>query len=493
MDSWQINKIAGAVLGTCLVGMGIGIVAQGIYEPGAPKKPGYALPEPKETAGAGGEAKAEVVPIAVRLEKADPKKGEAEAKVCSACHNFQEGAGAKVGPDLWDVVDRPKGKAEGFDYSAGMKAKGGNWTYADLDTFLTKPSAYVQGTKMGYPGQDDPEKRASIIAYLRSLAKEPKPLPKVSDADKKVASADAKGGSGVKGGDKGNGAGAAAGEGAFLKVVGEADPKKGQAAAQVCTACHNVKKGAGNLIGPDLWDVVNRKKGSVEGFDYSAGMKAKGGEWTFDDLNAWLTKPSAYVPGTKMGYPGEANEKKRAEIIAWLRTLADNPVALPGTDKGANKAEADHPGETKAMVPEAKPGDQKPPAPPSPPGAKQPAPQSPEPSSAAGAPQQPDERKPDMPAPAPTHDKDPPPGQKSEAAPVGKPEREAKAVPAEGASTVPEPYQAVDPVYAASSPAEPIVTKIAAAAPSLTPAGDKDDGDAAGPEPYAAATPGESK
>ena len=80
-----MNKVAGAVLGTCLVGMGIGIVAQGIYEPGAPTKAGYALPEPKETAAAGGEAKPEVVPIAVRMEHADPKKGEGDAKVCSAC------------------------------------------------------------------------------------------------------------------------------------------------------------------------------------------------------------------------------------------------------------------------------------------------------------------------------------------------------------------------------------------------------------------------
>lgn len=509
MDSWTLNKIAGAVLGTCVVGMGIGIVAQGIYEPGAPAKPGYALPEPKEAAG-GAEKKPEVVPIAVRMEKADPKKGEGDAKVCSACHNFQEGAGAKVGPDLWNVVDRPKGKAEGFDYSAAMKAKGGDWTYADLDEFLTKPSAYVQGTKMGYPGQDDPEKRADIIAYLRTLSKEPKPLPKVTDADKKVAAADAKGGE--KGtGDKGNGAGEAAGEAAFLTMVGEADPKKGQSAAQVCSACHNFKKGGGSLIGPDLWNVVDRKKGSVAGFDYSEGLKKKGGEWTIDDLNAWLTKPSAYIPGTKMGYPGEANEKKRAEIIAFLRTLSDNPVALPGTDKGAKKADADHKGEAKNMVPDAKPGDQKPPAPPAPPGKPQPVPQNPEPSSAANAPQKPDERRPDMPAPPATHDDAGPnntkndtpaakppeakPEQKTEATPAAKPEQQAKAevgAPA-AAGEGPEPYQAADPVDAGSAVAEATLPKASDDKPSLTPAGDKGEGDPAGPEPYHAADPSDGK
>ena len=649
MDSWQLNKIAGAVLGTCLVGMGIGIVAQGIYEPGAPVKPGYALPEPKETASAGGEKKPEVVPIALRMEKADPKKGEADAKVCSACHNFQEGAGAKVGPALWNVVDRPKGKAEGFDYSAGMKAKGGNWTYADLDSFITKPSAYVQGTKMGYPGQEDPEKRADIIAYLRTLSKDPKPLPKVTDADKKemaAAGAEAKGGAGAKaggatfvamvaeadpkkgqsagqvctachnvkkgggtlvgpalwnvvgrkkgsvpgfdyskglkdkggewtiddlnqwlikpstyipgtkmgypgeadekkraeivawlhslsdnpkplpkaaeggqktaakagestaGGDKGgNGAGEAAGEAAILTMVGEADPKKGQSASQVCAACHNLKKGGGALIGPALWDVVNRKKGSVAGFDYSAGLKKKGGEWTIDDLNAWLTKPSAYIPGTKMGYPGEPNQKKRAEIIAYLRTLSDKPVALPGTDKGAKKAEGDHHGEAKNMPPEAKPGDQKPPAPPAPPGSPQPTPKSPEPSSAAAAPQTPDERKTGAPTPAPTHDNAAPPSQKgdasgperkSEATPA-RPEQNAKAEPAampsSGAVTVggSEPYRAADPQYAASAPAAQALVKADSTAPSLVTAGDKGEVDTSGPEPYSAPTPSEAK
>ncbi len=627
-----MNKVAGAVLGTCLVGMGIGIVAQGIYEPGAPTKAGYALPEPKETAAAGGEAKPEVVPIAVRMEHADPKKGEGDAKVCGACHNFAEGAGAKVGPDLWDVVDRPKGKAEGFDYSAGMKAKGGDWSYADLDQFLTKPSAYVSGTKMGYPGQDDPEKRADIIAYLRTLAKDPKPLPKVTEADKKVASADAKGGEskGAAGGDaafiklvadadpkkgqsagqvctachnvtkgggvlvgpplwdvvdrdkgsvagfdyskglkdkggkwtiddldkwltkpaayipgtkmgypgetnekkraeiiawlrslsdspkplpkaaeadtkvktadaggaaagaKGDGAGEAAGEASFLTMVGSADPKKGQAAAQVCGACHNLKKGAGNLVGPDLWDVVNRKKGSVADFDYSKGLKAKGGEWTIDDLNAWLTKPAAYIPGTKMGYPGEANPKKRAEIIAYLRTLSDHPVALPGLDKGAEKAANDHPGEAKAMVPEAKPGTQSPPPPPLPPGSPQPSPKAPEASSASGAPQTPDERKPGMPALAPTHDNAAPPGQKSEATPA-KPEQDAKAAPVATGGDGPEPYQAADPAYAAPAAGEPTLAKHETMPPSLTPNGDKGEGSAAGPEPYAAATPGDAK
>ncbi|MBE7219539.1 MAG: cytochrome c family protein, partial [Caulobacteraceae bacterium] len=185
MDSFTFNKIAGAVLGTCLFGMGLGLVAQAIYAPETPKKPGYALPLPKEEA-AGGKAPAEA-PISVRLAKADPKKGESAAKICGACHNFQEGAGAKVGPDLYGVVDREKASVAGFDYSSALKSKGGKWTFADLDDWLTSPSKYAPGTKMGYAGEEDPQKRADIIRYLDTLAKDPVPLPKPTPEEEKQA------------------------------------------------------------------------------------------------------------------------------------------------------------------------------------------------------------------------------------------------------------------------------------------------------------------
>ena len=452
MDSFTFNKIAGAVLGTCLVGMAVGIVADSIYEPGSPTKPGYVLPNPKpEAAGSGGEKKPEVAPIAVRLVKADPKRGEAAAKVCTACHNFQEGAGAKVGPALYGVVDRPKGKQPGFDYSAGMKGKGGNWDYADLDQFLTKPSAYVQGTKMGYPGEEDADKRADIVSYLRTLSKSPAPLPQVSDTDKQAAA----GGGEQKPAEATKKAGdEASGEADLLKLVGSADPKKGQAAAQVCSACHNFKKGAGALIGPPLWDVVNRKKGSVAGYDYSDGVKKKGGDWSIDDLNAWLTNPAAYIPGTKMGYPGEADSKKRAQIIAYLRTLSDKPVALPGTAEGAQKADTDHPGEAKNMPPDAKPGAQKPPEPANKPGAQQPEPKLPEPSAAAEAPKQPDQARPGMPAPPPTSDEAKPAsspiGSAASAGPEAHPKSDTKpgpsgSAPPKGSDQAPAPSGAPEP------------------------------------------------
>jgi cytochrome c len=116
-------------------------------------------------------------PIGQRLTESDVKKGEADTKPCQACHNFEKGAGAKIGPPLYGVVDRPKGSVAGFDYSEAIKSKGGEWTYADLDQFLTNPKAYAQGTKMTFAGEPDPAKRADIIDYLHTLSDKPEPLP----------------------------------------------------------------------------------------------------------------------------------------------------------------------------------------------------------------------------------------------------------------------------------------------------------------------------
>ena len=180
MDSFEFNKIAGAVLGAVLFAVGLGILAEGIYSGEAPAKPGYDLPLGKSEASAAKPAAA--VPLPVLLAKADATKGQAATKVCQACHNFEKGAGAKVGPALYGVVGRPKGSVTGFDYSAGLKAKGGNWDFAALDDFLTNPKAYISGTKMGYAGEPSPEKRADIEAYLRSLSDSPAPLPEVAAA-----------------------------------------------------------------------------------------------------------------------------------------------------------------------------------------------------------------------------------------------------------------------------------------------------------------------
>ncbi|MFC7398241.1 c-type cytochrome [Chelatococcus sp. GCM10030263] len=181
MDSFELNKIAGAVLGTLVFAMGLGIVADEIFKSHAPAIPGYDLPAAQEAApGGAAPAAPQVEPIAVRLQTADPARGEKAVAKCAACHNFVEGAGAKIGPDLYNVVDRPKGSFPGFSYSSAMKehaAKGEKWTYEEIDHFIANPRAYMKGTIMSFAGVAKPEERADIIAYLRTLSHSPAPLP----------------------------------------------------------------------------------------------------------------------------------------------------------------------------------------------------------------------------------------------------------------------------------------------------------------------------
>ena len=180
-DPLFFNKVAGAVLGTLLFAMGLNILAEGIFA--GPRKivAGYALPEEeaKPVAAAEGAAKAE--PLPVLLAKADAKRGEAGVKACASCHNFEKGGPNKVGPNLWGVVERMMGSHEGFNYSAALKeraGKGEKWSFDALDHFIANPKGYVSGTAMGYAGLKEADKRADVLAYLRSLSDSPAELPK---------------------------------------------------------------------------------------------------------------------------------------------------------------------------------------------------------------------------------------------------------------------------------------------------------------------------
>ena len=182
MDSFELNKIAGALLGTLLLVMGLGMLGDVIFSPHKPIVAGYDLPaaEAAPKAGAAQAAAAPSVPLPQLLAKADAKKGEAQVKACAACHSFDKGGANKIGPNLYGVVDRPKGSVAGFGYSAAMKdagAKGAKWDYAMLDAFINNPKAAVPGTSMGYAGLKDADKRADVIVYLRSLSDNPAPLP----------------------------------------------------------------------------------------------------------------------------------------------------------------------------------------------------------------------------------------------------------------------------------------------------------------------------
>lgn len=111
------------------------------------------------------------------LASADVAAGEKVFGKCKSCHTTEQGGKNKVGPNLWEIVGRPRASAEGFSYSGPLTEAGGHWGYEELNTFLANPKEAVPGTKMSFKGVSKPEKRAALIVYLRSLSANPLPLP----------------------------------------------------------------------------------------------------------------------------------------------------------------------------------------------------------------------------------------------------------------------------------------------------------------------------
>ncbi len=174
------NTIAGWVLfaGICALGLSIGTGMLSASH--APEKPGFPI-EDTESASGGGAA---AVPLPNLLAAADVEKGKAVFAKCAACHTIDQGGANGIGPNLFGALGKPHGHVPGFAYSAALKGVPGNWDFAGMDAWLTKPSKYAPGTKMSFAGLGSAEDRANLIVYLNSMGSNlPLPAPEAVPAE----------------------------------------------------------------------------------------------------------------------------------------------------------------------------------------------------------------------------------------------------------------------------------------------------------------------
>ena len=181
MDTWEFNKIAGAVLSALLVAFGSSTVLEILSQSHAAHKPGYELPfqAPAESASSASTEKpfsfSEVAPL---LKSASAESGQVVFKRCTACHTPEKDGPARVGPNLWGVVGRDVASSSSFPrYSPAMKGKKGKWDFESLGNYLHDPRGYIPGNQMSFAGVKDNQELADLLAYLRTQSDSPAPLP----------------------------------------------------------------------------------------------------------------------------------------------------------------------------------------------------------------------------------------------------------------------------------------------------------------------------
>ncbi|HTR84860.1 MAG TPA: cytochrome c family protein [Reyranella sp.] len=185
----NFNTMAGCFLASALFAMVVGKVSNALVEPHHLEKPAIAVTEEAHEASGPAPA-AELPPIGPKLATANVEHGKALfQQQCFTCHTIDKGGANKVGPNQWDLVGRKKAAEPGFSYSSAMQAKGGEWTYEDINHMIFKPQAFVKGTKMAFAGLPKEQDRADLIAYLRTMNDNPPPMPEAAPADAKPADA----------------------------------------------------------------------------------------------------------------------------------------------------------------------------------------------------------------------------------------------------------------------------------------------------------------
>ena len=179
MDSFEINKIVAAVLMVALLIIGIGKLSNVIFHVEKPKTPGYAVEIEQATtvSSTTEQAEEEKIDIAALMAMGDIALGEKVFKKCAACHSIVKGGKNNIGPALYNVVGRKTGAVTDYKYSKALASFEKEWTFEELNGYLTKPAKWIKGTKMAFAGLRKEKDRASVIKYLNQNSDSPIPLP----------------------------------------------------------------------------------------------------------------------------------------------------------------------------------------------------------------------------------------------------------------------------------------------------------------------------
>ena len=175
MDSFEINKIVTAIFVVVLMVIGIDKLSDVIFYVDKPETSGYEV-EVKQVSTASSTTENKIDIIAL-MAMGDIASGKNLFKKCISCHSIVKGGKNKIGPALYNVVGRKIGGVADYKYSKALAAYEKEWTFEELNGFLTKPAKWVKGTKMAYAGLKKEEDRASIIKYLNQNSDSPLPLP----------------------------------------------------------------------------------------------------------------------------------------------------------------------------------------------------------------------------------------------------------------------------------------------------------------------------
>ena len=228
-------------------------------------------------------AGAVLVTGSVSMAEGDSAKGKKIAKKkCAICHTLDKGGKNKLGPNLFGIFGAPAASVKGYRYSKAMTSSGIVWDEAAFTEFLARPKKFVKGTKMSFSGLKTAKQRADMVAYFKSLTD--------------TASVPAQG---------------TPGDAAKGRVV----------AANQCKICHSFDKGGKVVFGPNLFGVFGKPAGAVKGYDYSPALLGSGLRWTDATLIEFLANPEQFIKGTKARFPGVKSAKRRADLIAYLKTL----------------------------------------------------------------------------------------------------------------------------------------------------------------------------